>query len=142
MVSDSNVIRSAMERLARAENQKDFTDYNPTGRASQESILVRMWGDQALLSFAFLDEHPADDDMPVDESWIKQILPPKGSPCPGSRESAVYEGKACDVSWIQCGETNGLCVYVGEGIAWKAMTRRQFRQLLAGLGVTPEARTP
>lgn len=86
----------------------------------------------------YLAEHPADDDMPVDEAWVKQILPAKGSPCPGSHESAVYKGKACDVSWIQWGAPNGLCVYVGEGIAWKAMTRRQFRQLLAGLGIATQ----
>ena len=90
------------------------------------------------LATTFLAEHPADDELPVDEAWVKSVLPAKGSPCPGSRESAVYDGNACEVSWIDWG--SGLCVYIGpHGIGWRTMSRGQFRALLHGLGIATEA---
>ena len=70
---------------------------------------------------------------PVTEDWIKTVLPANDR-CAPERPSALYKGLVADVSWIQW--KTGFCVYVGaEGILWAAMTRKQFLNLLSGLGV-------
>lgn len=70
---------------------------------------------------------------PVTEDWIKTVLPANDQ-CAPERPSALYKGLVADVSWIQW--KTGFCVYVGaEGILWAAMTRKQFLNLLSGLGV-------
>lgn len=89
-----------------------------------------------MIVAAYLAANPADGEDPVTEEWVRAILPANGSPAPASRASASYKGAAEDLSWIDWGAAGRLCVYIGgHGIAWRAMTRRQFRALLAGLGI-------
>lgn len=129
-------VRKAEKRLRRCyagEDVRDVYDDRINSGAGQSGVLI----DRALLSDVYLAEHPEDDLEPVAEGWVKQVLPANVSG-PVEQPSALYQGLAAVVSWIRW-PNSGLCVYVGaEDIAWRMMTRRQFRQLLAGLGIEVE----
>ncbi len=88
-----------------------------------------------ILSSYILAEHPVDDGELVTAEWIKKVLPQTGNENFYCSPRGEYKGTVADVTWIEW--QSGLCLYIGGyGIGWRVMTRRQLRQLLAGLGIT------
>lgn len=85
--------------------------------------------DRVVVADHILSTVREDDDEPVTEHLIRTVIP-----CDDFDDEGEVKGTIGDLSW--CKYSDQLCLYVcGNGIGWKAMTRRQLRDLCRGLGI-------
>ena len=86
------------------------------------------------LATTFLAEHPADDELPVTREWLQSI---------GSKSVPSFLGDNYDdheeLHGLNFWEFNDDHWLFSEADRYPIRTRRQFRQLLAGLGIATEA---
>lgn len=92
----------------------------------------------------YLAEHPADDELPVTREWL--ITFPGRVVDPSSKDTILIQIGGNDCVAVESDMTVAIQqgMYEDEDSQYIAipispMTRRQFRQLLAGLGIATEA---
>lgn len=120
-------LRKAAERL------RDFLE-NRNGRNTLGTHLTgdKTYDDLADVALAYLSEHPADDDEPIDEAWLRTIncthdLEPGG---------ASFRWDATSMLITEDGVT--FDTKAGYGCNVKLKTRRDVRLLCKALGIELE----
>lgn len=139
----SDELKAAIDRQHRyVKGENGYRVYFPefVGRnkvwteAEELEYIARKRRDQSAIVYAYLAEHPADDETPLDESWIKSICDEFGE------DGAIVQDYSLNVAicFINTHDPKVWCAELGERqYPWPhdLHTRGQLRRLCAALGI-------
>lgn len=133
-MSDDELRKAAESLATMAEHSLDEIEkWGPD--PDDDEVLTDIMQEKAVARRLLEPLPPTDDGELVTAKWVQDVLPPQGSPHPGSVASCAIRGPICDVSWVEW-ERAELGVFIGgQSLVWPCMTRSEFRSLCRGLRI-------
>lgn len=120
----SDKLQQAVERLRRAKNGESIEIVY--GTTNYWSAFARLGNDEAILSNAYLAEHPADDGEPINSEWLESIGSVKVL---SDRWHGFYNGDGIEVSFFRPNETVPYKLTIDHQVTVEVKTRGDFRRL-------------